>query len=152
MKIINWKLDISKVLYVLIFILVAIGVALMSDTLTPIISMNARNYTSILQDVHNNAYEYSGDLIKLSGYIYRAPDFMSNQFVIARNMKINDTDYHIVGFLCKYEGPEELLDNTWVKAKGIITLGDYHGPMPIIQITSLKQIEEPSNTMVPPPK
>ncbi len=116
----------------------------------PSICMTSRNFTTILKDVHDNAYEYSGETIKFSGYLYKAPDFKQNQFVIARNMKVSESDYRIVGFLCESDDWIEDI-GTWVNAKGIVTLGDYHGPMPIIKILKIQKAKKPKNITVKPP-
>ena len=150
MKVIHFKKSIRKLLIIIFIIVLLICVNCFKTT---IISMNAKNFTSILDDVHHNVYEYSGDSIQLSGYVYRAADFKPNQFVIARNMKVSDTDYRIVGFLCESNNAQEYEENTWVTAKGTILLGDYHGPMPIIQIEKMQKRKAPNNQMVlPPPK
>ena len=105
--------------------------------------MTDNNYTQILKQVHDNPEEYIGQIVKLDGYIFRANDFDDDEFVIAKDMLINDTEYRIVGFLCKYADAKSFKDKTCVEAEGIITLGDYHGPMPIIKITKIKNEEEP---------
>ena len=152
MKIINYKLNSSKIILLIFLILLGIYVSFLSDGIGPIISMNSRNFTNILDDIHHNAYEYSGDTIKLSGYVYRALDFSPNQFVIARNMKVSNNEYRIVGFLCEYKDIDSFSNNTWVQAKGTITLGDYHGPIPIIKIIRIRETKAPNDITVLPPQ
>lgn len=113
--------------------------------------MNKKNFTTLLQDIHCNTFDYSGDSIKLSGYVFRLPDFKNNQFVIARNMMISDTEYRVVGFLCEYDGETIFETDTWVKAEGIITLADYHGPIPIIHLTKICHAKIPDDVTVLPP-
>ena len=42
-------------------------------------------------------------------------------------------------------------DNTWIEITGTIEKGDYHGDIPIIKVTSLKEVEKPIDEYVYPP-
>ena len=42
-------------------------------------------------------------------------------------------------------------DDTWVEVTGTIKKVDYHGDMPELQITSLKEIDKPNDEYVYPP-
>ncbi len=153
MKIIHIKPSFRSILlitFTLVFILA--GCYLSQLFSEGIIKMNQQNYTTLLKDIHNNVADYSGEKIKLSGYIYRLPDFQENQFVIARNMMVTETDYRVVGFLCEYHGTASLQTDTWVKAEGMITLSDYHGPMPVIHITKIQNSKMPEDITVLPPQ
>lgn len=120
-----------------------------SSTISPI---EAKNYTNILKAVHDDIDSYIGTKIRFSGYVYRAIDFKDNQFVLARNMVIS-SDYQtlIVGFLCESEKIKNMSDNTWIEITGTIEKGDYHGDIPIIKVTSLKEVEKPIDEYVYPP-
>lgn len=112
------------------------------------------NYTNVLQAVHDNPDSYIGMKVKFTGYMYRLLDFNEKQFVIARDMFINDskTQTVVVGFLCQYKDADNFDDGTWVNITGIIEKGKYHNEeMPIINITSLEQTKEPENANVNPP-
>ena len=102
---------------------------------------------------HENLNEYVGIKIKFSGYVYRLIDFDENQFVLARDMIINEdgTQYVVVGFLCEYNKAKEFSDNSWVEITGEIIKGDYHGDMPIIKITEIKNTNKPNDELVYPP-
>ena len=152
MKIINLKLKFKTLVVIIILVILGLSFFFLSNTLNNSnISMNRNNYTNILKEVHDNTYDYSGDTIIMSGYLYKAPDFKENQFVIARNMMVTDSEYRIVGFLCEYDKISDFENDCWVKAKGIITLGDYHGPMPIIKVIEIHSINPPRNQYVQPP-
>ena len=117
-----------------------------------VIELNTNNYTNILQTVHEDLDSYIGKNISFSGYVYRLYDFTDNEFVLARNMLVS-SDYKtlVVGFLCNYKDISKYPDNTWVKITGKITKGDYHGEIPVIEITKLEKIEKPSDEYVYPP-
>lgn len=58
--------------------------------------LTADNYTDVLKMVHNDLSTYIGQKIKFSGYVYRAPDFSENEFVLARNMLINNKSQSLI--------------------------------------------------------
>ena len=86
------------------------------------------------------------------GYVYKLVDFSDTQFVIARDMIIS-SDYQsvIVGFLCEYKDISNFKEGTWVEVTGEVTKGDYHGDMPILKITELKETTKPNDEFVYPP-
>lgn len=84
--------------------------------------------------------------------MYRVSDFTSTQFVIARDMIISsDLQTLVVGFLCNCKDVSNLPDKTWIEITGTITRGDYHGDIPVIEISELKQVEKPAEFYVYPP-
>ena len=87
-----------------------------------------------------------------SGYIFRATDFNNKQFVVARDMIVSENDYRIVGFLCEYDKINEFENNSWIQITGTIKLKDYHGPMPVIEVSEIHKITTPNETFVLPPK
>ena len=63
--------------------------------------IQADNYTNILKSVYENVDTYVGQKICFSGYVYRNVDFSESQFVLARDMIMDNTQNKlIVGFLC----------------------------------------------------
>ena len=118
-----------------------------------IINITADNYASILKVVHDDTKNYIGKKICFTGYVYRVLDFKETEFVLARDMIISsDMKTLIVGFLCDYKNAQNFADESWVELTGEITLGNYHGNMPIIKVKEIKQIEKPSeNIYVSPP-
>lgn len=112
------------------------------------------NYTNILKSVHEDLDSYSGMKIKFTGYVYRLIDFEDNQFVLARDMLINEeqTQSVVVGFLSEYKDAKNFKDDEWVEVTGIIENGKYHNKeIPIIKVTEMKQFSEPENPLVLPP-
>lgn len=114
--------------------------------------LNSRNYTNILNEVHNNLSLYEGNRIKFTGFVYRVYDFSEEQFVLGRNMIISsDFQTVVVGFLCHSNLSKNFADNTWIEIEGKITKGNYHGEIPIIEVTNIKQIDKPNDEYVYPP-
>ena len=112
------------------------------------------NYTNILKAVHDNPDSYIGMKVNFTGYIYRVIDFKNEQFVIARDMFINEskTQSVVVGFLCEYKDANKFLNGTWVNITGTIEMGKYHNEqIPFIKVTEIKETTEPENVSVMPP-
>lgn len=150
MKIFNIKIDIQKVIWIsIISILIFLIVYYILNSMT--IHMSNQNFTTILRDSHQDISKYIGKKITTSGYIFRGKDFQPNNFVIARDMLINETQANIVGFLCSYDFANEFESNEWVQATGTIILGDYYGPIPIIKIDTIQKITTPEDIFVYPP-
>lgn len=112
-----------------------------------------KNYANILKATHDNIDSYLGTKIKFSGFVYRVYDLEKNQFVLGRNMIISsDFQTVVVGFLCNYDDAILFKDFTWVEIEGTLEKCTYHNQsMPIIKITSIKEINKPEDEYVYPP-
>ncbi len=153
MKIINIKFSFKLFIIILSAIIILLSsLFLIKVFKNKTITMNNENYTRILKEVHDNIENYINKEIYTNGYVFRASDFKENQFVVARDMIVSESDYRIVGFLCENDEIKNFENNSWVEVKGIIKLKDYHGPMPIIEVSEIKKITTPNNTFVLPPK
>lgn len=117
-----------------------------------VFSIPPANYTNVLKSVSENIDPYVGKKISISGYVYRLSDFKDTEFVVARDMIIS-SDYQsvVVGFLSNYDKASELKEGEWVELTGTITKGEYHGPIPVINVESLNKISVPSEEYVYPP-
>ena len=112
---------------------------------------HTENYTNILQAVHDDIDSYIGMKIKFTGYVYRLIDFEENQFVLARDMFINEEKNQtvVVGFLSENKNANEFQDGEWVEVTGIIEKGKYHNKeIPIINVTDIRKTDMPENTFV----
>lgn len=118
---------------------------------TNVANITANNYTNVLKAVHDDLDTYIGQTIKFTGYIYRATDFRDTEFVLARDMLIENNQTLIVGFLCEYKDAIKFEDRTWVEITGTITKGDYHGEIPVLKIKQIDKITKPKDELVYPP-
>lgn len=159
MKIINFKLSISKII---IIVCILIIIALLTFAIirfcnlvsadSDVIIMTNENYTTILKNVHDNLKDYTGKKIKMNGYVFRVNDFQGTQLVVARDMIISyPDDARIVGFLCEYDLASEYQNNIWIEVTGTITRGNYYGEIPIVKIEEIKRITTPNEIFVSPP-
>ena len=152
MKIYNVsKHSIMMIVSLVLILLILFFIAMKLITPSTIIMTN-ENYTEILKDCHDKPYTYVNKKIISSGYIFRTSDFSDTRFVLARDMLINESESRIVGFLCEYGNANEFENNEWVSIEGILTLGDYHGEMPIIQVNDISRITTPNDIFVLPPE
>lgn len=114
--------------------------------------IDTKSYTNVLKSVYENLDLYVGQKICFAGYVYRNIDFPENEFVLARDMIIEgSTQPLIVGFLCSCGAAKDFTDNTWVEITGEITKGNYHGEIPIIKVTKIKEVSKPTDEFVCPP-
>lgn len=155
MYICNFKLNIKKIL--ISIIIISIIVALFIEVSSMLKSKSSydyelteENFTEILKTVHNNIDDNIGKTIKLSGFIFKLPDFEENYFVCGRNMTL-DGDEKVVGFLCNYDQNIELAENEWIEIEGTFIKGFYVSDMPVIKISKLNKIPAPANTYVKAP-
>lgn len=158
-----------KIIIVLlsIFMLIVFGISIyrifftsgkfkVDDKIEPkeITEIQADNYASILQAVHDDLTSYVGLKIKFTGYVYRVIDFNDEQFVLARDMLLNEnsTQSVVIGFLAQYKNASNLKDGEWVEIIGVIEKGKYHNEeIPVIRVTEMQETDEPENCFVMPP-
>ena len=153
----NLKLNFKKILIICAIAIVAVAIFFEISNMIKDNNLNnfdyvldTKNFTEVLKTVHDNIDANVGKTIKLSGFVFRLPDFRSNYFVCGRNMLLDD-DEKVVGFLCTYNGDLELADSEWVEITGTIVKGYYSTDMPIIEVTNINKITAPKDTFVKTP-
>ena len=99
------------------------------------------------KEIHKNIDANINKSVKISGFVFKMPDFKENYFVCGRNT-ISDNEAKVAGIVCKYDDASKLIDNEWVEITGIITKGDYNGVMPILNVGNITKITAPSNSYV----
>ena len=115
-------------------------------------NIEPKNYSNVLKAVHDNIDNYIGTKINFTGFVYRVYDLKDNQFILARDMIVsNDFKSVVIGFLCEYDKAKNFEDGTWIELTGEITKGNYHGDMPIVKVTEIKNVNAPNEEFVYPP-
>lgn len=113
----------------------------------------SNQYTNALKAVHDDLDDYIGKEITFTGYVYKIDYLQKNQFVIARNMIINQASQTVVvGFLCEYNDISKFENLSWVKLTGTIKKGDLNGEIPILEITHIEKTSKPEDEFVYPPE
>lgn len=120
------------------------------------LDINSNNYTSVLDTCYKNPESYIGKKIKFTGFVFRLFDFKDNQFVLAREMIVdngNDSQAKVVvvGFLCEYDKALKFPDGTWVEVEGLISKGNYHSETPIVKVLNITPTTPPEDPYVFPP-
>ena len=117
------------------------------------LNIEAENYTNVLKTVYEDIDDYVGQKISFIGYVYKSIDFNEDQFVLARDMLVDEKHQTlIVGFLCEYSKAKDFEEGTWVKVIGKIVKGYYHGELPIIKVLKIQKVDKPENELVYPPE
>lgn len=117
-----------------------------------ILKIDTENYTTFLNDCHENIANYIDKKISISGYVYRMNDFKDNQFVVARTMLINDSKNSVVvGILCDYDKAINYADYDWIELTGTIKEGYYNGKLHCINVEKINKIKPPENSYVKEP-
>ena len=106
-----------------------------------------------MQAVSNDIDSYIGCKVHFVGYVYRLIDFKPNEFVLARNMIVNENTSQslVVGFLCNYSKATDFRDNIWVDVLGTIQKGNYYGDIAIINVENMFECDKPKDDFVSMP-
>lgn len=156
----NIKLNFKKILFICIIIAVIIAVFIELNNMENLdvkskqvkatkydYVLNDTNFATTLKSIHDDMNKNIGKTIKMSGFVFRMPDFKGNNFVCGRNMVVAGED-KVVGFLCDYKLAKDFKDDEWVEITGTIVLGTYIESVPVIKIKEINKITAPSNTYV----
>ena len=115
-------------------------------------NLTDENYTNVLQEVHKNLDTYIGQKICYTGYVYRVSNIEDNQFILARDMQLENTNQTvIVGFLCNCQNANQFETYDWIKITGTIQKGFYFGDIPCVEIEKIEKVKPPENQIVPAP-
>lgn len=158
MFVVNFKLDFRKILFACVVIAAIVATIVEFGTnKTSIVSSNKdcsydyifedSNYTKYLKQLHENIDDNINKSVKITGYVFKMPDFKENFFVCGRST-ISNNEEHVAGILCKYDDAAKLKENEWVEITGILSKGDYNGQMPILNVGNITKITAPANTYV----
>ncbi len=158
MFVVNFKLDFKKILIFCIVVSLIVVTIVEFGSSSRISSVNSNsdtydyviteeNYIASLKLIHENIDQNLGKTIKISGYVFRMPDFKDEYFVCGRDTIVDGQDI-VAGILCTCENSNKLLDNEWVEVTGVIIKGEYNGVRPIIKVGNIEKITAPANTFV----
>lgn len=170
MFICNFKINTKKIWKITLVILTILIIVLMGFVIFRILNSNkgdikepklednnileitSEEYTNFLKDCHENINSYIDRKIKIVGYVYRLPDFTTNEFVIARTMIIDDMNQAVVvGMLAECSEISKYDSGTWIEVTGTIRKGNYNGEIPIVETSNIKSVKAPSDEFVHSP-
>ena len=109
-----------------------------------------RNYMFFLNEAYNDADEYLGKEIEITGFIYRDDGLKKNELVLARIMMVCcSADTQIVGLMCNYGDSFKFDNDTWVRVVGVLEENDSFDGVKL-NIVSLEKVDKPKNEYVYP--
>lgn len=158
MFVVNFKLDFKKILFACVIIAAIVATIVEFGTnKTSIVSSNKdnnydytfdeANYTKYLKQIHENIDANVNKSVKITGFVFKMPDFKEDFFVCGRTT-ISKGEENVAGILCKYDDADKLKANEWVEITGIISKGEYNQAMPILKVGNITKITAPANTYV----
>lgn len=114
------------------------------------IIVDDKNYLTLIKDIHDNIQSYQNKTIEVSGFIFKKPDFKSDNFVIARRfVTCCESDSDVIGYLSKYKDINKFPVNSWVKITGKIGKEYYSKSIfPVIEVISITSIPKPKNEFI----
>ena len=112
MFVINFKLDFKKILFACVVIAAIVATIVEFGTnKTSIVSSNKdnnydytndeSNYTKYLKEIHENIDANINKSVKITGFVFKMPDFKENFFVCGRTT-MSKGEETVAGILCKY--------------------------------------------------
>ena len=163
MRIYNFKVNKAQLAKILLFVFILICLVILifsfSNLFTKVKNYKTEEFTindAILSSDSNeisSSHDYIGKEITFTGYVYKIDYLQKNQFVIARNMIINEASQTVVvGFLCEYDKISNFENLSWVKLTGTIKEGDLNGKIPVLEITQIEKASKPDDEFVYPPE
>ena len=152
-----WKIALIILIIMIISLLILVSLKIFNNAKknssslkeADALEITSEEYTNFLKDCHNNINNYIGKKIKLVGYVYRLPDFGSNEFVIARTMVMDSNNTAVVvGLFSECEDASKYDTGCWIEVTGTIKKGNYNGEIPMLEISNIKTVTAPENEFV----
>ncbi|GFH42375.1 phosphate ABC transporter substrate-binding protein [Lactococcus hodotermopsidis] len=114
------------------------------------IDITTENYMEIMEVIYNFPQAFIGKSVTYTGFVYNDPTDAQAQFLFRFGIIHCIADSGVFG-LRTLENTEHFPDNTWIKATGVIDMAFYkpfNRELPVLKVTSFKQIEKPDNPYV----
>ncbi len=84
-------------------------------------------FLNTIVDLQHNIKERIGTKTSLKGFVYRAPNYKSNQFMVARMIiTCCAADACVVGLMVETENASDYTTESWVEITGIVDSFEYH--------------------------
>lgn len=117
-----------------------------------LILVNDQTFDLVYRDLNMYPEEYLGKEITVLGFVFKDPKMHPHQFGLVRFLiTCCSADAVLKGFLCEHETAPELKEGNWIEVRGYIQKGQYgKHSVPVIKITSIKNVMKPQNPYVYP--
>lgn len=114
------------------------------------IKVTTENYMEVMEVIYDYPDEFVGKTLEYTGFVYQDPSQDKQQFLFRFGIIHCIADSGVYGMLTT-GNQVSYPDNTWVHAKGKISL-HYHQnlgqSLPTLELTSYEKVEQPSNPYV----
>ena len=158
MFVVNFKLNIKRILLICFLLGLAIATIVEFSSIdTSSVSskkdkaydylITESNWCEAIKQIHYDIDSNINKTVKITGFVFRMPDFKETYFVCGRYV-VADSQDMVAGILCESNDAAKLLDNEWVEITGIIEKCDYNGVMPKLKVGSVQKVTAPPNTFV----
>lgn len=94
----------------------------------PILKINDENYLDAMTILELYPKEFAGKKVETMGFVYKEPEFASNEFVAARfTVTCCTADASVTGILIQSPDAKTLSKDSWVKASGTLQMTTMDG-------------------------
>jgi len=96
--------------------------------------------------------EFNGQQVDIIGFVYREPDFLTEQMMVSRfTMSCCVADAFAIGLPVVYETAPDLTEGIWVRVLGDLKADDFVDEfMPVVYATSVEIIDPPAQPYLYP--
>lgn len=151
-----WKIALVILIILIVALFIFVGLKIFNNAKvnsisskdSEVLEITSEEYTNFLKASHDNINNYLGKKIKIVGYVYRLPDFSSNEFVVARTMIMDNNTAVVVGIFSECNNASKYDTGSWIEVTGTIKKGNYNGEIPILEISNIKTIKAPEDEFV----
>ena len=114
------------------------------------IQVTDENYMEVMEVLYDYPQEFEGKKIEFTGFVYNDPSHPDSQFLFRFGIIHCIADSGVYGLLTKGNS-RQYPDNTWITAKGTLTL-HYHKELkqklPTLEVESFTKVDKPENPYV----
>ncbi|RNB89287.1 TIGR03943 family protein [Brevibacillus nitrificans] len=116
----------------------------------PVIQLNDKVFLDGLTTMELYAKDFAGKEIETFGFVYRQPDFTSQQFVVARfSVTCCTADASVFGVLVEDEQASKWAKDSWVKVRGKLEARSVDGyDMLVLRANKVEQAKAPKDPYV----
>lgn len=116
----------------------------------PVIQLNDKVFLDGLTTMELYAKDFAGKEIETFGFVYRQPDFTSQQFVVARfSVTCCTADASVFGVLVEDEQASKWAKDSWVKVRGKLEARSVDGyDMLVLRASKVEQAKAPKDPYV----
>lgn len=122
------------------------------DLNATVIQLNNDSYGIWYLDSLDHLERYIGKTVEFAGMVLKPESFPTEYFVPGRTaMTCCADDMAFLGFVCNYEGTDQLKNKEWVKVTAIVQqeyFADYNGEGPVLHAIRVEKAKAPEEEII----